>query len=117
MYSFEEANGYLTNEVLHNAAWLEADQPKQERALKNAANELYADFTKFTPNKRPLPPRAIFEQAIWILRKDDSMLKAEQGVTNINISGEFSLGLGGKTQRISPAAIKLIRAKKVGRYL
>lgn len=116
---YETALNYLDNEVLHNGAWTAADYPMRYRALKNAENELYLEFPRFNRETKPLPNTAIFEQTLWILRKDDSILKAEMGVTNVNISGEFSMGLGGKSQRISPAAIRLVRinGKKVGRYL
>lgn len=107
---------YFDEEVLHNGPWLAADEGTRNRALKNAANELYNEYPRFDRELRPIPEKAIFEQALWLLRKDDSIMKAEMGVTNINISGEFSLGLGGKAVKISPNAKKFLRSRKVGRY-
>lgn len=114
---WEAAAQYIESEVLHNAAWTEADRPTQERALKAAENQLYLEYTRFDREKKPIDQKAIFEQAVWLLRMDDAVLKAEQGVTNINISGEFSMGLGGTFKKISPMAVSIIRKKRVGRYI
>jgi hypothetical protein len=117
MTLYDQAVLYIENEILHNTSWTEADVPKRNRALKNAENELYNEFPRYNRDTKPLPETAIFEQAVWLLRKDDSILRAEQGVTNINLSGEFSMGLGGKVSKISPNAIRFIRSRKVGRYV
>lgn len=116
MTQYEQAVDYFENEVLHNTAWIEADESSRKRAIKSAENELYNEFPRYDREKRPMPEKAVFEQALWLLRKDDSILKAEQGVTNINLTGEFSMGLGGKVAKISPNAVRFIRSRKVGRY-
>ena len=116
MITYEEASAYFETEVLHNTAWVEANEDTRKRALKAAENELYNEFPRYDREKRPVPAKAQFEQALWLLRKDDSILKAEMGVTNINLSGEFSMGLGGKVSKISPNAMRYIRTKRVGRY-
>ena len=113
---YDLAITYFEEEVLHNGPWAAADEGTRKRALKSAENELYNEYTRYDREKNPMPEKAIFEQALWLLRKDDSILKAEMGVTNINISGEFSMGLGGKVAKISPNAMKFLRTRKVGRY-
>lgn len=116
MYTYEEAVSYIENEVLHNQAWLDADTAKRSRALKNAENELYENFRQYKSETKPLPSKAIFEQALWLLRKDDTILRAEQGVTNINLSGAVQMSVSGNTPKISPIVIKMLGRRR-GRYL
>ena len=116
MFTYEEADSYFLNEVYHNAAWLEADEDKRKRALNNAANELYTHFSKYDRDKKPLPNKAIYEQALWIMRKDDTILRAEQGVTNVNLAGAIQLSMSGKSQKISPAVTQLLGRRR-GRYV
>lgn len=115
MWTYQEADDYITNEVLHNSWWTEADEGKRQRALKNAENELYEVFSHYKPDTRPLPARAIYEQALWLLRKDDIVLRAEQGVTNVNLSGAIQVTVSGASTRISPAVMRIVGRKK-GRY-
>jgi hypothetical protein len=117
MYSYEEAVSYFENEVLHNKPWLDADETTRQRALKNAENILYSYFKRFNPETNPIPNKAIFEQALWLLRFDDAVQRAELGVSNINMSGEISLSFSGGADKIAPNAKMIIGAmRKVGRY-
>lgn len=115
MYTYEDAILYFENEVLHNTAWVDAEEAMRKRALKNAENELYENFKQYKSTTKPLPNKAIFEQALWLLRKDDTILKAEQGVTNVNLSGAVQMSISGNTPKISPIVIKMLGRRK-GRY-
>lgn len=118
-YTYEEAVAYFENEVLHNTAFIDADSAKRNRSLKSAENELYNAFPMFDKVLKPLPNNAIFEQAIWLLRKDETIMKGELGITNINLSGEVSMSVSQKDNRIAPNVMAIIRKsrRKVGRYL
>lgn len=115
MYTYEDAVSYIENEVLHNQAWLEASEAVRKRALKNAENELYQVFKRYNKETKPVPNVAIFEQAMWLLRKDETILRAEQGVTNVNLSGAIQMSVSGKTSRIAPSVTQLL-GRRVGRY-
>ena len=118
MYTYEEAVTYFDTEVLHNQAWLEADENTRKRALKNAENELYTNFSVYNPETKPLPNNAVFEQALWLLRQDTNIQQAEMGVTNVNLSGEISISFSGGKSKIAPNVLSIIRkSRKVGRYL
>lgn len=119
MYTYEEAVNYFETEVLHNQQWLDADETKRKRALKNAENILYETFTGFNRDKKPLPSKAVYEQAMWLLRQDDNVRQAEMGITNINLSGELSISMSQSQTRIAPNVQVIIRSArgKVGRYL
>ncbi|PEM08502.1 hypothetical protein [Bacillus wiedmannii] len=120
MTQLEAANKYFEEEVLHNTVWIEADENTRKRALRNAENDLYEYFSRFDKDTRPLADRVVFEQAFWLLRKDDVIQKAEMGVTNTTIMGEVSIsvrpGAGGAGGKISPTVIGLMRTRKTGRY-
>ncbi|MFD9628673.1 hypothetical protein [Peribacillus muralis] len=115
MYTYEEAVTYFEEEVLHNTQWVDADESTRKRALKNAENELYITFKRYKVDKNPLPKEAIFEQTLWLLRKDDTILRAEQGVTNVNLSGAIQMSLSGSSPKISPNVVRILGRKR-GRY-
>lgn len=119
MYTYEDAVIYFETEVLHNQPWLDAEETTRKRALKNAENVLYETFTSFNSEKKPLPAKAIYEQALWLLRKDDNVRQAEMGITNINLSGELSISMSQNQSDIAPTVKTIIRSArgKVGRYL
>jgi hypothetical protein len=117
MFTYEDAVAYFETEVLHNQNWLEADEDTRNRALKNGESELYRFFSSYKREEKPLPKEAVFEQALWLLRQDETTKRAELGVTNTNLSGEISISMQGRTQPIAPNVIRIIRqARKVGRY-
>lgn len=115
MYTYEDALTYFDTEVLHNTQWIDADEGNRKRALKNAENELYETFKRYSTEKNPLPTKAIFEQALWLLRKDDTILRAEQGVTNVNLSGAIQMSLSGSSPKIAPSVTRMLGRRK-GRY-
>lgn len=118
MTQLEQANKYFEEEVLHNGVWVQSDEPTKLRALRNAENDLYEYFPRFNRETRPLDNRVVFEQAFWLLRKDELIQKAEMGVTNTTIMGEVSMSVrpGPATQKISPTVLSLVRKSRTGRY-
>lgn len=115
----EFANSYFENEVLHNSEWLEADAAKRNRALKQAGNMLYPVFKRYHPVKKPLPMPAIFEQAHFLLRKDDTVRMAEMGVVTSSVSGITTNASKTSINEISPNVYSIILAdsgSRVGSY-
>jgi hypothetical protein len=111
------ADTYFTTEVLHNTEWVTADGDMKSRSLKQAERMLYQVFKKYNATSKPLPEIAIFEQAIYLLRKDETVRKAEMGVTNTSVAG-ISISAKGAS-RISPEVYQIILADggmRVGRY-
>lgn len=116
MWTYEEAVTYFATEVLHNQAWVEATEDVRNRALKSAENELYETYRRYKKDTNPLPNKAVFEQALWLLRKDDNVLRAELGVTNVNLAGAIQMTVSGNSPKISPLVTKMLGRRK-GRYL
>lgn len=106
------ADAYFQNEVFLNDLWVNASESDKQRALKNAENMLYRYYPMLDPEKRPLPHKAIFEQAYFLMLVDETIQKAALGVKQVSVSG-VSVSLNGSTYPISPE-VKLIVSKELG---
>ena len=111
-----DANTYFTSFVLHNTEWVDADQDRKQRALNNAANQLYRMYRhSYNETAKPLPDEAVFEQAIWLLRIDDSIRKSEQGVSSISVSG-INISVQKVNLSVAPEVINIL-GRRVGRTI
>lgn len=110
--SLQEANAYFETEVLLNDAWVEADNTKRQRALKNAENMIYRYFQTLDPITKPVPNIAIFEQAYFILLIDETIQKSALGVKQVSVSG-ITISIDAPSYPISQE-VKLIIQKEVG---
>lgn len=108
-----DADNYFTDNVLHNDEWLNADRPSKERALNNAKIQIYRHYRKYNQAKKPVPDGAIFEQALWLLRIDDTMKRVQQGVRSINVNG-ISIQVDRIHNTFSPEVIAIL-GRRVGR--
>lgn len=108
-----EAETYFSTEVLWTDEWEGATATLKEKALTNAENQLYRYYTNYdiTDTENQIPANAIFEQALWLLRLDDSIRKAEQGVKQISVSG-VTISLDRATSYIAPE-VKRILGRRV----
>ncbi|MTV49848.1 hypothetical protein GJ688_12785 [Heliobacillus mobilis] len=113
MADLNRANTYFTNNVLHNEEWMTIEDSIRQRALNNAETQLYRVFRNYRPDTRPLPEEAVFEQALWLLRMDETVRKSEQGVKAVSVSG-LSISMEG-VRRISPEVIAILGCR-IGRY-
>lgn len=113
MIDLETANNYFSTEVLHTQEWDDATDEQRQRALKQAENQLYRIYKNYDPVNKPLPDIAVFEQALWLLRIDENVRRAEQGVTSISISG-INISLSRVNLSIAPAVFQII-GRRIGR--
>ncbi|MBC9785102.1 hypothetical protein H1S01_11345 [Heliobacterium chlorum] len=112
MIGVTAADQYFTG-ILHNEEWNTADPSMKKRALEQAETQLYRYFRSFSPATRPLPDEAVFEQAIWLLRMDDSVRKTQQGVRSVGVGGiQIS---SDAVKPICPEVVILL-GRRVGRY-
>jgi len=108
MPSLTDAQQYFDTYVLHSEAWDEADDTMRTKALNQAERDLYEYFADdFDAETNPLPDEAIYEQALWLLRIDDALQKAEMGVTNLTVEG-ISISMASPPPKISPKALQKI---------
>ncbi|MBC9786289.1 hypothetical protein H1S01_17665 [Heliobacterium chlorum] len=113
MVDLSNANAYLTHRVLHNEDWMSADDITRQRALNTAEIQLYRLFRRFQPDIYPIPEEAVFEQALWLLRMDETIRKTQQGVKSVSVSG-LSISMD-RVNPVSPEVIAIL-GRRVGRY-
>lgn len=113
--TLEDAKTYFETEVLHSGPWDEADDATRQKALNNAERILYRHFSSYDINDESkwMPAEAIYEQALWMLRQDDAIQKAEMGVAGVSVAG-ISVQMRGKADYIAPEARRIIAADKGG---
>ncbi|MFT4413193.1 hypothetical protein ACLM5H_04955 [Fredinandcohnia humi] len=107
------ADIYFNENVLHNEEWVTADEATKQRALNNAKKQLYRIYKTYNEVSKPLPDEAIYLQALWLLRLDDAVRKAEQGVRSVSVSG-ITVTLARQADFIAPEVV-LIVGRRVGR--
>jgi hypothetical protein len=110
-----DANTYFGTYVLHSDAWDEATDSVKQKALNQAEKDLYEVFTDYDINdpEKQLPNEAIYEQALWLLRIDDALQKAEMGVKNLTVEG-VSISMSSAPPRIGPRVRQKIAAANGG---
>lgn len=107
------AEVYFATQVLHNEEWTVVEPVQKQRTLANAKAQLYRIYRQYNENTKPIPDEAIYEQALWVLRIDDSIRKAEQGVRSVSVSG-VSVAVDRVNLMVAPQAA-LILGRRVGR--
>lgn len=107
---FEEVQGFIETNILHSGIWDSADTNVKRKAVNNAERNL----SNYYKNKKELPAEAIAYQALWLLKIDDSIQRAEQGATSISVSG-MSVSLLNIDRSIAPEVLRML-GRRVGRY-
>lgn len=107
-----QAEEYFGMNVLWTDEWDAVSFTQKDKALTNAENQLYRYYTGYNPTDKPVPNEAVFEQALWLLRLDDSIRKAEQGVRSVSVKG-ISISLDKAADYIAPEVRKML-GRRVG---
>lgn len=113
MVDVQTANQYFSTEVLYTQEWDDATDEQKQRALKQAQNQLYRIYKNYDPVNKPLPDNAVFEQALWLLRIDDAIRRAELGVTSVNVGG-VAINVSRVDLSIAPEVYRII-GRRIGR--
>lgn len=114
MSVFEDVQSYIDENILHSDVFDAADVNKKQKAVKNAENVLYSYYRQFNPEENPIQIAAVAYQTIWLLQIDDSVRRAEQGITNVNVMG-ISISMLQIDRSISPQVLRML-GRRVGRY-
>ncbi|SMO93013.1 hypothetical protein [Melghirimyces algeriensis] len=112
--TLEQAKQYFNEYVLHSNAWDEADDKRKQKSLNNAERVLYRYYSEYDEQdaNNMLPWEAVCEQALWMLRMNDAILQAEQGVMQVSADGVSVLTKGNATNRIAPEAKRIVADAK-----
>ena len=113
--NLEDAKAYFETEVLHSGPWDEVDDATRQKALNNAERILYRYFSSYDidDESNRMPAEAVYEQALWMLRQDEAVQKAEMGLAGTSVAG-ISVQMRGKADYIAPEARRIIAADKGG---
>lgn len=109
-----DADAYFQTQVLWTDEWDSATATQKEKALTNAENQLYRYYRQYDidDSTKWIPAIAVYEQALWLLRLDDSIRKAEQGVRQINVRG-VTISLDRAASYIAPEVIRIL-GRRIG---
>lgn len=111
---FDDVKAYINENILHSEEFDNADETKQRKAVNNAEKLLYSLYKRYNPNTNPLPIEAIAYQAVYLLRKDDSTIRAENGTTSVSIDG-IGLTYAQVNRTVSPDVIRIL-GRRIGIY-
>jgi hypothetical protein len=114
MLNLNDAKSYISTYVLLSDAWDSVDDATKQKALNQAERQLYSYYKRFKESENPLPLEAICEQALWILRMDDVILRSDAGVSHTQVSS-IGVSVSKVDRRIAPEVINLL-GRKVGSY-
>lgn len=110
---YEDVKSYIENNILHSDAFDSATETTQKKAVNNAEAVLLSIYKRFNENN-PLPVAAVAYQAIYLLSKDDSALRADNGAFYVGFNG-VSMTYAQNNRTVSPDVIRIL-GRRTGRY-
>lgn len=104
-----DADTYFSANVLWTDEWDAANATTKGKALTNAENQLYRYYNSYDieDSTKWIPDNAVYEQALWLLRLDDSIRKAEQGVRQISVKG-VTISVDRAASYIAPEVVRIL---------
>lgn len=122
MINIQDALSYFYNERLFGDDFIDAEQNKQNQAIKMASNQINRlKFSKYTDkNKEDNFKRAICEQALYLIQTQNTQRAKliEQGVTSFSVEGlsesYSSNGSRSKQNKICSEAMEYLKPYLVG---
>lgn len=122
MINIQDALSYFYNERLFGDDFIDAEQNKQNQAIKMASNQINRlKFSKYTDkNKEDNFKRAICEQALYLIQTQNTQRAKliEQGVTSFSVEGlsesYSSNGSRPKQNKICSEAMEYLKPYLVG---
>ncbi|MCY8048452.1 hypothetical protein MOD91_18175 [Bacillus haynesii] len=107
---FQDVKDFISANIFHSQLWDALDADRQEKAVNNAAMNL----RNYYGDARKLTTEAVAYQTLWLLKIDDSIQRAGQGVTQVSVSG-MSISLSQVDRSIAPEVLRLM-GRRIGRY-
>src|SRR5690606_42159920 len=104
MATIADANTYFDTYVVHNEPWTRADDNKKQRALNEAEVDLIEAYRQFYEDSSDLPDEAIYQQALWIRRQNETIMSQDFNVIGTSVSGISVQMIGRKYDNMSPDA-------------
>ena len=87
MASFEEVTTYIDENILQSVLWDAAEDSVRKKAVNNAEHTLKTLLADVYKGQNSIPVDDVAQQAIFMLKIDDSFQRAELGVVQMSIDG------------------------------
>ena len=124
MDKITEVSNYIDENIYHSKVWDKADNKARLKAVNNSERILMRLLSKYIGAE--IPVEFLAEQAVYLMRVDDTFLRAELGATNITLDG-MSISVKDKDRTIAPAILDSLgitpdaitgglSRRKVGKY-
>lgn len=110
---YENVKAYINEFVLHSDAFDSATTDKQRKAINNAEAVLLSIYKRYGKHN-PLPVEAVAYQAIYMLTKDDSALRADKGASSISFNG-VAMSFAQVNRTVAPDVVRIL-GRRVGSY-
>lgn len=123
---FLEIGTFIEENILHSSVWDEAEEKLRRKAVNNSALTLTRLLARYFPNPEEISVDVLANQVVWILRVDDTFLRAEMGASYIQMSGVM-VNIKDRDRSICPYVLDVLgitpdpitgglSKRKVGRY-
>lgn len=123
---YEEITNYINDNIYHSSVWDEAEDTQRKKAINNSIAILLNILSDYYTADTDITTDVIAQQTVWFMRIDDTFLRAEMGISYIQMSGVM-LTITDKDRSIAPyvldklnispdAITKGFSRRKVGRY-
>lgn len=120
MDKMTQVDSFIRDNILHSAVWDSANELQRIKAVNQSERTLKRYFSK--TYKDDVPIEHLSHQAIWLLKMDDFIQRAELGATSISIDG-ISIAYSQKDRSVCPFIMEELNLsegwnlrRKVGRY-
>lgn len=124
MYKITEVSNYIDENIYHSKLWDKADNKARVKAVNNSERILKRLLSKYLGAE--VPVEYLAEQAVYLMRIDDTFLRAELGATSITLDG-ISVSIKDRDRSIAPAVLDSLgitpdaitgglTRRKVGKY-
>lgn len=110
---------YIKENILHSKLYDSADDTTKRKAVNQSVNMLFKLLGVFK-RKEDIPVSDVAEQALWLLKMDDTMQRVEMGATSISVDG-ISISFSEMDRSIAPSVLSgygmhTTKRSRVGSY-
>ena len=115
-----EVSEYISENILHSALWDRLPENTKTKAINNAIITLTTYLPKYFPSNNPVPVNLVAQQALWLLKLDDSFQRAEMGASSITVDNT-TISFNQKDNSIAPMVLaslglSCVPRRKVAQY-
>lgn len=103
---------FIDQNIFHSEVWDELLEQQKEKAVNNASLILKTHLPQLFAEE--IPVHDLVDQVLWILKKDDTMQRAEMGVTSMSVEG-LSVSFDQKERPIAPSIVARYNLEANGR--